>query len=83
MYILVARTLKEQHLLRAKLMLLPPIALIVVVIDLMQFIGWLVQSCICIDIVLDSTISTLRCSVFHVKRAMNRVPICAITSILS
>ena len=44
----------------------------------MQFIGWVVPSCICTDVILNGTISKLQGSVFHTKRAMNRVPVCAI-----
>ena len=36
-------------------------------------------SCVCTDVVLYGIISKLQCSVFYVKRAMNRVLSCAIT----
>ena len=48
----------------------------------MQFIGWVAPSCVCTDAVLDSIISKLQCSVFDVKKTMNRVPACAITLVL-
>ena len=48
----------------------------------MQFIGWVAPSCVYTDIVLDGIISKLQCSVFYVKRAMNRVSACVITLIL-
>ena len=48
----------------------------------MQFIGWVAPSCVRTDSVLDSIIKKLQCSVFDVKRTMNRVPACAITLIL-
>ena len=48
----------------------------------MQFIGWVAPSSVHTDVVLDSIISKLQCSVFYVKRTMNRVPGCAITLIL-
>ena len=48
----------------------------------MQFIGWVAPSCVCTDAVLDSIISKLQCSMFDMKRTMNRVPACAITLIL-
>ena len=49
----------------------------------MQFIGWVLSFCIHTDVVLDSIINKLQCSVFCVKKAINKVPVCAITSILS
>ena len=39
-------------------------------------------SCVCTDAVLGSIDSKLQCSVFDVKRTMNRVPACAIALIL-
>ena len=48
----------------------------------MQFIEWVAPSRVCSDAILDSIISKLKCSVFYVKRAMNRVPTCTITLIL-
>ena len=39
-------------------------------------------SCACTDVVLDSIIRKLQCSVFYGKRAMNRVLAFAITLIL-
>ena len=48
----------------------------------MQFIGWVAPSCVCADVVLDSIVSKLQCSIFDVKRTMSRVPVCAITLIL-
>ena len=48
----------------------------------MQFIGWVAPSCVYADIVLDGIVSKLQCSMFDVKRTMNRVPACAITLIL-
>ena len=35
------------------------------------------------NIVLDGMVNKLQCSTFYMKRAMNRVPLCVITSILS
>ena len=60
-------------MLRAKAIFYIHIALFVVLLDLMQFIGWVVPSCIYTEIVLDSVINKLQCSVFYIKRAMNRV----------
>ena len=40
-------------------------------------------SCVRTDAILDGIISKLQCSMFYVKRAMNRVPACVITLILS
>ena len=48
----------------------------------MQFIGWVAPSCVRTDAVLDSIVSKLQCSMFDVKRTMNRVPACVITLIL-
>ena len=39
-------------------------------------------SCVHADMVLDGIISKLQCSVFDVKRTMNRVPTCVKTLIL-
>ena len=49
---------------------------------LVLFIGWVAPSCVCTDIVLDSIVNKLHCSMFHVKQAMKRVSVCVITSIL-
>ena len=51
-------------------MILVPIAFIVVVIDLVQSIGWVAPSYTCTDIVLDCSITKLQCSMFCVKRAI-------------
>ena len=40
-------------------------------------------SCVCTDVVLDGNVNKLQCSIFCMKKAMNRVPVCAKTSILS
>ena len=48
----------------------------------MQFIGWVAPSCVRTDVVLDGVVRKLQCSMFHVKRAMNRVPDYAIALIL-
>ena len=48
----------------------------------MQFIGWVAPSCVRTDVVLDGIGSKLQCSMFYVKRIMNRVPACVITLIL-
>ena len=64
-------------------MFLVPIALIVVIIDPVQFIGWVALSCVCTDIVLDGIINKLQCSIFYVKKSMKRAPVYTITSILS
>ena len=58
------------------------ITFIVLVIGLVQFIGWVVPSCVCTNVVLDGIINKLQYSVFHVKRAMNKVSVCVATSIL-
>ena len=59
------------------------IALFVIVLDLMQFIGWATPSCVCINIVLDGIITRLQCSMLYITIAMNTVPLCAIPSVLS
>ena len=64
-------------------MFLVPIALIIVVFDLVQFIGWVVPSRVCTNGILNGGITKLQCSVFCVKRTMNRVPGYIITSVLS
>ena len=64
-------------------MILVPIALIVVNLDYVHFIGWVALSCICTNAVLDSIIAKLQCSTFSMKIAMNKIPPYAITSILS
>ena len=48
----------------------------------MQFIRWVAPSCVCTDAVLGSIISKLQCSVFDVKRAMNKVPTYVIALVL-
>ena len=48
----------------------------------MQFIGWVGPPCVRTDAVLDSINSKLQCSVFDVKKTMNRVPAYAITLVL-
>ena len=48
----------------------------------MQFIGWVAPPCIRTDAVLNNIDSKLQCSVFDMKRTMNRVPACARTLIL-
>ena len=58
------------------------IALIVNFLGLVQFIGWVAPSCVHTDVVLDGIHSKLQCSIFYVKRIMNRVPICVIVLIL-
>ena len=47
-----------------------------------QYIGCVAPSCICTDVVLDGIVSKLQCSMFYVKRAMNRVPAYMIALIL-
>ena len=47
----------------------------------MQFIGWVAPSRVYTDVVLDGIVSKLQCSMFYVKRTMNRVPACMITLI--
>ena len=64
-------------------MFLVSIALIVVVIDPVQFVGRVVPSCVYTDVVLDSIINKLWCSMFHTKKAMKRLPVYMITSILN
>ena len=66
---------------RAKPIFLVPIPQIVVVIDPVQFIGWVVPSCVCTDIVFNGIFNKLQFSMLYVKKAMNRVYICVITSI--
>ena len=68
---------------RAKTMILLPIALIIVALDLVQFIGYFALSHVYIDIVLDGIITRLHCFVFSMQLAMNRVLLYAITSISS
>ena len=53
-------------------MFLVPIAIIVVLIGLLQFIRWIVPSFVSVDVALDSTITKPQCSVFRVKKAVNR-----------
>ena len=48
----------------------------------MHYIGWVALSCVRTDVVLDGISSKLQCSMFDVKRIMNRVPTCAITLVL-
>ena len=48
----------------------------------MQFFGWVAPSCVCTDIVLDGISSKLQCSIFCVKRIINRVLACAMMLIL-
>ena len=52
---------------RVKSMVLVPIALIVVFIGSMQFIGWVALFCVCTAVVLDSIIHKLKGSVLYVK----------------
>ena len=59
-----------------------PITLIIVVIGSVQFIGWIAPSHVYTGIVLDGSINKLKCSMFHIKRAVNRVPVCMITYII-
>ena len=59
------------------------IALILIAIDLVQFIGWVALPCIHTKVVLKGIINKLQCSVLCVKRTMSRVPIYATTSILT
>ena len=58
------------------------VALIVVIIGPVQFNGWVAPSCVYTNADLDSIISKLQCSMFHIKIAMNRVPAYMITLIL-
>ena len=60
-----------------------PIALSIVVIGLLQFFGWVMPSCVRIDIVVVLSITKMQYAMFHMKVAMNREPEYAITSILS
>ena len=64
-------------------MILVPIALIIVVSDLMQFAGRVTLHCVCTDIDLDGIINNLQCCIHHVKKAMNRLLVYAISFILS
>ena len=43
-------------------MILVSISLIIVFLGFIQFIGWVAQSCVYTDIVLDGSISKLQCS---------------------
>ena len=61
---------------------LVPIALIVVVTGPVQFIECAAAFCVIIDIVLDSIINKLQCSMLCVKKTTKKVTICMITSIL-
>ena len=53
-------------------MLLVPTALIIVVIDLGKFIGWVALSCIYINIILDGIVNKLQSSIFHVLCEIER-----------
>ena len=64
-------------------MILVPIALIIVLVESLQFIGWVALSCVNINNILDGIVTKLQCFIFHIKIAMNRVPLCEITLILS
>ena len=66
---------KELHLSSSKPMVLVYLAFIATNTGPVKFIGWVAPSCICIGIFFGSIINQLQCSVLHVKRAMNRVPI--------
>ena len=55
-------------MLGVKSMVSVPIALIVVVIYLVQFIGWVVLSCVCIDDILDGIINIPKCLVLFIKK---------------
>ena len=68
---------------KAKSMILVPIAIIIVALDLQQFIGWVAPFWVYIDISLDSIIIKLQCSIFCIRININRVPLCVIVSILS
>ena len=63
-------------------MFLLPIALIIVVSDFLQFIGWVATLLVCVCIVLDGINTSLHCSIFHMKLAINRVPLGVINFIL-
>ena len=63
-------------------MILVPIALIIVLVESMQFIGWVALSCAYTYVFLCYHYK-LQCSAFWMKKAMSRVPPCMITSILS
>ena len=60
-------------------MFLVPIAFVVVVLGYVEFIRWAVPSCVCNDVVLEVSITKLECSMFHMTRDINRVPIYART----
>ena len=64
-------------------MFLVPIALIVIVIYLTQFMGWVALFYIHTEVVLDDIVNKLQYSIFYMKNGMNRVPVYIITSILS
>ena len=48
----------------------------------MQFIGWVVLFYVYTDVVLDGIINKLYCSMFYVKRDMNRIPVYVIALVL-
>ena len=58
------------------------ITLIVDFIGLVKFIGWVAPSCVHTDVVLDSIINKLQCSIFYIKRTVYRLPACVKTLIL-
>ena len=60
-------------------MFLIHLAYIIVVLDPVQFFGWVALCCICTGIVLDGSVTQLQCSTLCIKRIMNRVPVYAIT----
>ena len=62
-------------------MVLVPIALTIVVVDLVQFIEWVSPSCIYTDVVLNGIINKIHCSMICVKKAINSIDVYIITSI--
>ena len=62
-------------------MVLLPVALIIVIIDLVYFIRWVAPSCIYIFIGLDGIIKRLHCSILCTKLTINKVSLYVTTSI--
>ena len=64
-------------------MILLPKALIIITLDLVQFLTWVVPFCVYVNIVFDVIIVRLQCSILYMKLDMNKVPPYMIIFILS
>ena len=53
-------------------MFLVPIALIIIVIDFVQFISCIALSCIHVDVVLNVIITKQKCSIFCIKKSYKK-----------